>query len=136
MSTTWWPRSWNWRSFRSPTVCPRWMSGAVGSKPCFTRSGVPVAIERSSFAHELRLGDQLLGARADHGELALDLGASRASVMARELYQVVLGREARERTRSPGAAREIRSLTVPGAVPSVGTSSASRSLPHVAKDLA
>ena len=36
-----WPRSWNSRSLRSTTVWPRWMSGAVGSIPSFTRSGRP-----------------------------------------------------------------------------------------------
>ena len=36
-----WPRSWNSRSFCSTTVWPRWMSGAVGSMPSFTRSGRP-----------------------------------------------------------------------------------------------
>ena len=33
------PASWNSRSLPSTTVCPRWMSGAVGSIPSFTRSG-------------------------------------------------------------------------------------------------
>ena len=33
-----WPSSWNSRSFRRTTVCPRRMSGAVGSTPRSTRS--------------------------------------------------------------------------------------------------
>ena len=37
------PRSWNWRSLRSTTANPRWMSDAVGSIPSLTRSGVPRA---------------------------------------------------------------------------------------------
>src|SRR4051794_2804911 len=48
MSTTTWPRSWNSRSLRSTTVWPRWTSGAVGSRPSFTRSGRPSASLRSS----------------------------------------------------------------------------------------
>src|SRR5580658_8832461 len=44
------PRSWKCLSLRSRTVCPRCRSGAVGSKPAFTRSGLPDASERSSFA--------------------------------------------------------------------------------------
>ena len=48
-STAMWPRSWNWRSLRSTTVKPRWMSDAVGSMPSFTRSGRPDAsFSRSS----------------------------------------------------------------------------------------
>ena len=46
--TTRWPRSWNSRSFRRTTVCPRWMSGVVGSTPSFTRSGRPFSSCRSS----------------------------------------------------------------------------------------
>src|SRR3954470_13256665 len=46
--TTLWPRSWNSRSFCRTTVCPRWMSGAVGSIPSFTRSGRPSASFASS----------------------------------------------------------------------------------------
>ena len=36
------PRSWKCFILRSSTVCPRCRSGAVGSKPAFTRSGRPV----------------------------------------------------------------------------------------------
>src|SRR5919197_1352152 len=43
MRTTQWPRSWNSRSFCSTTVWPRWMSGAVGSRPSLARSGRPSA---------------------------------------------------------------------------------------------
>ena len=43
-----WPRSWNSRSLRRTTVWPRWMSGAVGSIPSFTRSGRPSPSWRSS----------------------------------------------------------------------------------------
>ena len=39
--TAWWPSSWNWRNFSIATVWPRWMSGAVGSTPSFTRRGRP-----------------------------------------------------------------------------------------------
>src|SRR3954449_12739042 len=46
--TTVWPSSWNSRSFSRTTVCPRWMSGAVGSMPSFTRKGSPRASCRSS----------------------------------------------------------------------------------------
>src|SRR3954447_4213658 len=41
--TTVWPASWNSRSFCRTTVWPRWRSGAVGSRPSFTRSGRPSA---------------------------------------------------------------------------------------------
>src|SRR4030042_2314310 len=41
ISTTWCPRSWNCRSLRRPTTCPRWISGREGSKPCLRRSGRP-----------------------------------------------------------------------------------------------
>ena len=43
ISTTRCPASWNSRSLRSTTAWPRWMSGAVGSIPSFTRSGRPWA---------------------------------------------------------------------------------------------
>ena len=39
ISTAVWPRSWNWRSLRSTTAKPRWMSDAVGSMPSLIRSG-------------------------------------------------------------------------------------------------
>ena len=39
--TTRWPRSWKCFIFRIRTVWPRWMSGAVGSKPTLTVSGRP-----------------------------------------------------------------------------------------------
>ena len=38
-----WPASWNSRSLPRTTVWPRWMSGAVGSIPSFTRSGRPAS---------------------------------------------------------------------------------------------
>ena len=38
-----WPRSWKCFIFRIRTVWPRWMSGAVGSKPTLTVSGRPSA---------------------------------------------------------------------------------------------
>src|SRR5829696_2469531 len=50
ISTTTWPASWNSRSFCRTTVWPRWMSGAVGSIPNFTRSGRPFSSCRSSAA--------------------------------------------------------------------------------------
>src|SRR3954447_8678190 len=46
--TTVCPKSWNSRSFSRTTVCPRWISGAVGSIPSFTRKGPPFASWRSS----------------------------------------------------------------------------------------
>src|SRR3954451_8146137 len=48
MRTTVWPRSWNSRSFCRTTVCPRWMSAAVGSRPSFTRSRRPCRAASSS----------------------------------------------------------------------------------------
>src|SRR5579871_3537418 len=39
---TWCPSCWKWRSLRIRTVWPRCRSGAVGSKPAFTRRGRPV----------------------------------------------------------------------------------------------
>src|SRR5215211_1296727 len=48
ISTTVCPSSWNSWSLRNTTVCPRWMSGVVGSTPSFTRSGRPRASWRSS----------------------------------------------------------------------------------------
>jgi len=45
---TWCPRSCNWRILFSTTVWPRWMSGAVGSRPSLMRNGTPVACERAS----------------------------------------------------------------------------------------
>src|SRR5579872_6203906 len=45
-----WPRSWKCFSLRSTTVWPRCRSGAVGSMPSFTRSGLPVARDFSSLA--------------------------------------------------------------------------------------
>src|SRR5579862_6768805 len=44
------PRSWKCFSLRRITVCPRCRSGAVGSIPSFTRSGLPDARDFSSFA--------------------------------------------------------------------------------------
>src|SRR6185437_1432289 len=51
---TWWPRSWKCLSFRSSTVWPRCRSGAVGSKPAFTRSGRPAARAASRRASSSR----------------------------------------------------------------------------------
>src|SRR4051812_44388920 len=48
ISTTVCPASWNSRSFWRTTVCPRWTSAAVGSRPSLTRSGRPSARRRSS----------------------------------------------------------------------------------------
>src|SRR5262245_879207 len=50
MSTALWPSSWKRRIFRGGTVWPRWTSKPVGSMPYLTRSGVPVATLRWSFA--------------------------------------------------------------------------------------
>ena len=56
------PSSWNWRSLRSTTAKPRWMSDAVGSMPSLTRSERPVPSLRA----EVGLGDEVdrAGARA------------------------------------------------------------------------
>src|SRR5688572_27372675 len=43
-NTTRCPICWKCRVLRMTTVWPRWMSGAVGSKPTFTVSGLPRAI--------------------------------------------------------------------------------------------
>ena len=48
ISTTRCPASWNSRSLPSTTAWPRWMSGAVGSMPSFTRSGRPSLRGRSA----------------------------------------------------------------------------------------
>ena len=48
-NTTSCPSSWKCRILRKTTVWPRWRSGADGSKPTFTRSGLPVFRERASF---------------------------------------------------------------------------------------
>src|SRR6202046_1133614 len=50
ISTTRCPASWNSRSLRSTTAWPRWMSGAVGSMPSFTRSGRPTEAACESFS--------------------------------------------------------------------------------------
>src|SRR3954452_20433287 len=50
MRTTRWPRSWNSRSFCRTTVCPRWMSAAVGSRPSLARSRRPSRSASSSLA--------------------------------------------------------------------------------------
>src|ERR1019366_7158366 len=58
INTTRWPASWNWRSLTRTTAWPRWMSGAVGSIPSFTRSGRPssrAALRRSASAPAGRL---------------------------------------------------------------------------------
>jgi hypothetical protein len=48
-NTTRWPPSWKCRILRRSTVCPRWMSGAEGSKPTLTVSGPRASLrERSS----------------------------------------------------------------------------------------
>ena len=44
------PKSWKCLSLRRTTVCPRCRSGAVGSMPSFTRSGLPVERDFSSLA--------------------------------------------------------------------------------------
>ena len=44
----------------------------VGSMPYLTRSGLPVLTLRSSFLTQLVLGDDLLDAAADQGELFVD----------------------------------------------------------------
>src|SRR5215471_13360049 len=43
-----WPRSWKCFSLRINTVWPRCRSGAVGSNPALTRSGLPDCRDRSS----------------------------------------------------------------------------------------
>src|SRR3984885_12226605 len=72
INTTVWPRSWNSRSFWRTTVKPRWMSGAVGSIPSFTRSGRPSPSSRSSSPS----GRQSTAFRVSHA------AASRAPAMA------------------------------------------------------
>ncbi len=49
-----WPSSWNWRSLRSTTAKPRWMSDAVGSIPSLIRSDRPVASLRRKSASVMR----------------------------------------------------------------------------------
>ncbi len=45
------PSSWNCLSFSMATVCPRWMSGAVGSTPSLMRSGrLSASFSVSSFS--------------------------------------------------------------------------------------
>ena len=61
------------RSLRSPTVWPRWMSGAVGSNPCLTRSGRPSRARSAQALEQLALGQDLLGA-ARSADLELLLG--------------------------------------------------------------
>ena len=70
--TTRWPSSWKWRILRKTTVWPRWRSGADGSKPTLTRSGLPLLRERSSFVGELVLLDAGLDALEEELELLGD----------------------------------------------------------------
>ena len=50
---TWCPSSWSCRSLRSPTTWPRWMSGRLGSKPIFKRSGAPRSSIRTNSSWEM-----------------------------------------------------------------------------------
>jgi hypothetical protein len=59
------PRSCSWRILFSTTVWPMWMSGAVGSRPSFTRSGLPVAAERASFFNQSACGSSSSQPRSD-----------------------------------------------------------------------
>src|SRR3954471_7215426 len=68
--TTTWPASWNSRSLVSTTVCPRWMSGAVGSIPSFTRSGRP-SFRRASSAPA---GNESTALRVSHAASELGSG--------------------------------------------------------------
>ena len=61
--------SWNCLSFRSTTVWPRWISGAVGSTPRYTRKGLPVFADCSSLELEFILADDFGGAFAQVREL-------------------------------------------------------------------
>ena len=58
------PASWNSRSFCSTTTWPRWMSGAVGSMPSFTRSGRPSSAACSSFSASAPSGSESTALRA------------------------------------------------------------------------
>ena len=69
---TWWPRSCIWRILLSTTVCPRWMSGAVGSSPSLIRSGWLVNW-RARASRDLALDQQFVGAALEHGELVRDV---------------------------------------------------------------
>src|SRR5258707_677646 len=71
ISTTTWPASWNSRSLPRTTAWPRWMSGAVGSMPSFTRSGRACSEASASFA-----------CRAASGRESTALRASRAASVA------------------------------------------------------
>ena len=65
------PRSCIWRILFRTTVWPRWMSGAVGSRPSLMRSGVPVRPIARAFAR-LGLDQQLVGAALDQCQRAFD----------------------------------------------------------------
>ena len=56
MSVTRCPRSWNCRSLRSGTACPRWMSGAVGVHAQLDVQGLAALqlLEQGGFGHDLR----------------------------------------------------------------------------------
>ena len=71
--TTVWPRSWNWRSLRSGTACPRCRSGAVGSTPSLMRSG------RSFGELALHVGEwhEIGDAALDHVQLLVSAEARR-----------------------------------------------------------
>src|SRR3954451_11864119 len=71
ISTTVCPASWNSRSFWRTTVCPRWTSAAVGSRPSLTRSGRPSARRRSSAPD----GRQATALRARWGAVRAASGA-------------------------------------------------------------
>src|SRR3954462_7813045 len=74
MSTTRWPSSWNSRSFCSTTVWPRWMSGAVGSRPSLTRNCRPSLAAAASLSSSAPTGSESTALRAR--KLASEAGSA------------------------------------------------------------
>src|SRR5438270_6903039 len=68
--TTRWPRSWNSRSLRRTTVCPRWMSGAVGSMPNLNRNGRPSREAPASFSSSAPSGSESTASRASQAAVS------------------------------------------------------------------
>src|SRR3954451_17739058 len=97
--TTLWPWSWNSRSFCRTTVWPRWMSGAVGSRPSLTRSCRPSRAASSSFRSRPPFG------RASTAFRVRNAPASGAASVIRPKASVVPAASRRPRLLSFAAAR-------------------------------
>ena len=74
-----WPKSWNWRSFRNTTACPKVRSVPDGSMPSLTRSGRCSRCGRAQPLGEAVGGQDLRGAGGEDFVRLAQLGGQIAA---------------------------------------------------------